>query len=263
MSRRTLGQHLTSRVLAVAAMMAAVGPAPASAQAGRETLIQIEVRDSVGLPLPDAAVEVFTFLDGGVFFEWTRVGAGDLPEGINLLRFSHPGYEPTIFSVPLRRGSVVSLRVRLMAERDSAKRASSLDARELNVIGLAIEGRVRSDVIGHRRIIERPLIELDATHRFGPLMRRARNTELTVVPATGGSFRIGSQAGVGGRSSCQPLVMVNGDRRRVLPFANFDQLYGTQELEALEIFPRGTSIPNAYQVTGFRCGIMVAWFKAL
>ena len=106
------------------------------------------------------------------------------------------------------------------------------------------------------------MIERDATHRFGPLMRRVRNTELTVAPATGGSFRVSAQ-GTGGRASCQALVMVNGDRRRVFPFLTFDQLYSTQELEALEVFPRGTSVPNAYQVTGFRCGMMVAWFKAL
>lgn len=263
MARRTFGEHIIRRLTRIAALLALTVPAAGvSAQGEREALIQVEVRDSVGLPLPDAAIEVFTLLDGGVFWEWARVGAADLPEGINLLRFSHPGYEPTQFSVPLRRGSVVSLRVRLMAERDSATRASSLEARELNVVGLALEGRVKSDVIGHRRIIERPVIERDATHRFGPLMRRVRNTELTVAPATGGSFRVSAQ-GTGGRASCQALVMVNGDRRRVFPFLTFDQLYSTQELEALEVFPRGTSVPNAYQVTGFRCGMMVAWFKAL
>ena len=63
----------------------------AAAQSSHEALIQVEVRDSIGLPLPDAVIEVFTFLDGGVFWEWTPVGAGDLPEGINLLRFSHDG----------------------------------------------------------------------------------------------------------------------------------------------------------------------------
>ena len=144
-----------------------------------------------------SVIEVFTLLDGGVFWEWARIGAADLPEGINLLRFSYPGYEPTMFSVPLRRGSTVSLRVRLMAERDSAKRASSLDARELSVVGLAIEGRIKSDVIGHRRIIDRALIESDATHRFGRLMRRLRNTELSVTPSTGGSFRVASVPGRG------------------------------------------------------------------
>ena len=200
MRRRILGRRVAMCALALASLFAVTLPASvALAQDDREALIQVEVRDSVGLPLPDAAIEVFTFLDGGVFWEWTRVGASDLPEGINLLRFSHPGYEPAMFSVPLRRGSVVSLRVRLMAERDSATRAASLDAQLPAVIGLAIEGRIKSDVIGHRRVLDRALIEQDVTHRFGPLMRRVRNTDLTVTPATGGSFRVSSQGSTGRR----------------------------------------------------------------
>lgn len=258
---RFSGLSITSAV----AFSVMVGVAPISAahsQPDRAALIQIEVRDSIGLPLPDATVEVFTLLEGGVFWEWARAGASDLPEGINLLRFSHPGYEPSTFSVPLREGSIVSLRVRLMAARDSARRATSLDARELHVIGLAIEGRIKSDVIGHRRIVERSVVDQDETHRFGNLMRRARNTELKVTPTTGGSFWVNSQA-PNGRSNCSLLVMVNGDRRKVLPFVNFDQLYGTQDIEILEVFPRGSSIPSAYQVTGSRCGLMVAWFKTM
>jgi hypothetical protein len=253
----------TSVTRAAFSLICCIAPiAAAHAQSDRAALIQIEVRDSIGLPLPDATVEVFTLLEGGVFWEWARAGAADLPEGINLLRFSHPGYEPSTFSVPLREGSVVSLRVRLMAARDSARRATSLDARELHVIGLAIEGRIKSDVIGHRRIVERSVVDQDQTHRFGNLMRRARNTELKVTPATAGSFRINAQNSIG-RSNCSMLVMVNGDRRKVLPFATFDQLYGTQDLETIEVFPRGSSIPNSYQVTGSRCGLMVAWFKTL
>ena len=261
MTRRIPGLGTIARVLLFGIAVAGTLPVRSlRAQDARPALVQIEVRDSVGLPLPDAAVEVFTVLEGGVFWEWVRVGAADLPEGINLLRFSYPGYEPTMFSVPLRTGSVVSLRVRLMAERDSAKRATSTDARTLDVVGLALEGRMKTDIIGHRRIIEHGVIEQDATRRFGPLMRRVRNTELNVIPATQGTFRVGAQ-GSGGR--CSSVVMVNGDRRKVLPFSSFDQLYGTSELEAIEVFPRGVSIPNAYQVTGARCGLMVVWFKLL
>jgi len=267
MARRLSRLSIVSPRLALTALAALIvgltPPAPVHAQGDREALIQIEVRDSVGLPLPDAAVEVFTVMDGGVFWEWARVGANDLPAGINLLRFSHPGYAPSTFSVPLRSGSVVSLRVRLMPERDSLTRGpTALDARDVNAIGLAIEGRVKTDIIGRRRVVERAAVDADATHRFGPLMRRVRNTELTVVPASGGSFRVQSQ-GSTGRSNCPMLVMVNGDRRRVFPFATFDQLYGTQDIEAIEVFPRAGSIPNSYQVPGSRCGLLVAWFKTL
>jgi hypothetical protein len=262
----TEGFARVGRMLARTVIVAVAGgvlPLSASrAQSDQETLIQIEVSDSVGLPLPDATVEVFTLLDGGTFWEWARVGAADLPAGINLLRFSHPGYASSLFSVPLRAGSTVSLRVRLMTERDTTRRAQTLEAREVHAIGLALEGKVKSDVIGRRRIIDRVAVEGDATNRFGPFIHRVRNTELTVIPATGGSFRVHSQ-GSGGRSNCPMLVMVNGDRRKVFSFATFDQLYSTQEVEALEVFPRGGWIPSAYEVPGSRCGLLVAWFRVL
>src|SRR5688572_21005099 len=228
------------RMLARTAVVAVIGgvlPFSASgAQSDRETLIQIEVSDSVGLPLPDATVEVFTLLAGGAFWGLARVGAAEVPAVSNLLRFSHPGYASSLFSVPLRPGSKVSLRVRLMAERDTARSAVTPQAHEVHAIGLALEGKVKSDVIGRRRIIDRTAVEGDETNRFGPLMHRVRNAELTVIPVSGGSFRVHSQ-GSGGRSNCPMLVMVNGDRRKVFSFATFDQLYSTQELEAVEVFP--------------------------
>jgi hypothetical protein len=262
----TAGFARVARMLArtvVVAVAGAVLPFGASrAQSDQEPLIQIEVGDSLGLPLPDATVEVFALLDGGAFWEWVRVGPADLPAGINLLRFSHPGYTPSLFSVPLRDGSKVSLRVRLMAARDTTRKAEAPQAHEVHAIGLALEGKVKSDVIGRRRIIDRMAVEADETNRFGPFIHRVRSTELTVIPGSGGSFRVHSQ-GSGGRSNCPMIVMVNGDRRKVFSFAAFDQLYSTQEVEAVEVFPRGGWIPGAYEVPGSRCGMLVAWFRVL
>lgn len=254
---------LSAHLIGAAVVAAALSPIqPALAQGERDALIQIEVSDSLGLPLPDAAVEVFTLLEGGVFWEWARVGAADLPAGINLLRFSHPGYRASMFSVPLRPGGKVSLRVRLMAEGDTTRRSTAPEAREVRAIGLALEGKMRTDIIGHRRIVDRSAVESDETRRFGSLMRRVRGTELNIFPATGGSFRVMSQGSSGG-SRCPVLVMVNGDRRRVFSFPTFDQLYGTADLEMIEVFPRGTSIPYAYQVPRSSCGLLAVWFKNL
>src|SRR5215216_3649299 len=145
----------TSR-FAAAAIVATmlVTPAAASAQNDRPSLLQVEVADSIGLPLPDAKIEVFTLMDGGVFWEWIVVAPSQLPPGINLLRFSHPGYRSSTFSIPLREGSKVALRVRLMTQGDTTKKKEPLDAREVHAIGLAIEGRMRTDVLGRRRILE-------------------------------------------------------------------------------------------------------------
>src|SRR5687768_12681995 len=117
LARARLARWLTSAIVATAASVAT----DASAQAAKKPLLQLEVGDSIGLPLPDATLEVFTFMEGGVFAEWVTVGPSDLPPGINLLRFSHPGYRRTVFSVPLREGSTVALRVRLRPERDTTK----------------------------------------------------------------------------------------------------------------------------------------------
>jgi hypothetical protein len=59
------------------------------------------------------------------------------------------------------------------------------------------------------------------------------------------------------------LVMINGDRRQVLPFAEFDALFGTSDLEVLEVFPRSASLPAAYQVPKSGCGMLVAWFRTM
>jgi hypothetical protein len=236
--------------------------ASATAQGERPVMLQVEVSDSLGLPLPDAKLETFTLMDGGVFWEWIPVAPEQLPEGINLLRFSNPGYRSSTFSVPLRKGSKVALRVRLMTDGDTTKKKEPLDAREVHAIGLAIEGRMRTDVLGRRRILESGAAEQEATGRFGTLLRRARSTELKVLPASGGSFRPLAETTSGSRN-CQMLVMVNGDRRQVLPFAAFDQLYGTADLEVMEIFPRSSSLPSAYQVPKPGCGMLVAWFKSL
>lgn len=250
------------RLCVVAACVFIAAAQPAAAQGKRQAIVQIEVGDSIGLPLPDAKVEVFTFADGGVFWEWLPLGSEPLPAGITLLRFAYPGYAPATFSVPVREGGKVSLRVRLQPERDTIGSPHHPVAREIHAIGLALDGRAKTDIIGRRRIIERQMIDSESVNHFGPLLRRTTNTDLTVVPASAGSFRVYSQS-AGGSSRCAMQVMVNGDRRRILPFDAFDQLFSTQDVEVIEIFPAGSSIPFAYQTVRGSCGLMVVWFRSL
>ncbi|HUQ82531.1 MAG TPA: hypothetical protein VM076_15385 [Gemmatimonadaceae bacterium] len=248
--------------LAMVLLTTALGQtATAHAQGEQPIMLQVEVSDSLGLPLPDAKLETFTLMDGGVFWEWVPVAPQQLPEGINLLRFSHPGYRSSTFSIPLRAGSKVSLRVRLMTAGDSAKK-DPLEAREVRAIGLAIEGRMRTDVLGRRRILESAVVAEETTGKFGTLLRRVRGTELRVLPVSGGGYKPLAETNAG-TGNCQMLVMLNGDRRQVLPFAAFDQLYGTADLEVMEVFPRSSSLPSAYQVSKPGCGMLVAWFKSL
>jgi hypothetical protein len=235
---------------------------PARAQHKKQTVVQIEVGDSIGLPLPDAKVEVFTFMDGGVFWEWIPVDSVAIPDGINLLRFSHPGYRPTVFSVPIREKTTLSLRVRLDPERDTARTGHAPEARSVRAIALVLEGRAHTDVLGRRRVVEQEVFANESVSRFGQLLHRVRNTDLRVLPASGGIFRVFAQS-TGGSYNCPVQVMVNGDRRRVLPFETFDQMYSPGDTEAIEIFPMGSSVPLSYQVPRAGCGMLVVWFRSL
>ena len=258
--RNALVRRLTM-VLAFIAAASAAAPS-AGAQSKKQTVVQIEVGDSIGLPLPDAKVEVFTFMDGGVFWEWIPVDSVALPIGINLLRFSYPGYRSTIFSVPVREKATLSLRVRLDPERDTSRTTEAPEARAVRAIALVLEGGAHTDVLGRRRIIEQQLIANESVNRFGQFLHRVRNTDLRVLPASGGTFRILSQS-AGGAYNCPVQVMVNGDRRRVLPFETFDQMYSLGDTEAIEIFPMGASVPLSYQVPRAGCGMMIVWFRSL
>ena len=251
-----------SRLAAVAiAATMLVAPTFASAQNDPPVLLQVEVGDSIGLPLPDAKIEAFTLMDGGVFWEWTVVAPSQLPAGINLLRFSHPGYRSSTFSVPLREGSKVALRVRLETQRDTTK-ADILEARDVHAIGMALDGRIKTDIIGRRRILDSGVGGEENATRFGSLLRRARGTELLVLPTRDGSYRPLAES-VGGSRNCSMVVMMNGDRREVLPFDAFDDLYDTAEVEVIEVFPRSASIPAAYQVPKSGCGVLVVWFRLM
>ena len=76
----------------------------AAVQARGDSLFQLEVTDSIGLPLPNAKLELFTFMEGGVWREWVTLEAYHLEPGMHLLRFSHEGYRASTFSVPLEKG---------------------------------------------------------------------------------------------------------------------------------------------------------------
>lgn len=230
------------------------------AQPDRPSLLQVEIGDSIGLPLPDAKMEVFTLLDGGIFYEWAEVQPHQLPKGVQLLRFSHPRYKTSTFSIPLRDRSRVALRVRLVPERDAVdhRRDGMIDAYRVNAIALSLEGRSKTDVLGRRRILDRlGDIRDGGSNRLGDLLRRSRGTDLRVTPGSGGRYLATGEA-----SNCPVDVMLNGDRRHIIPFATFDQMYSTDDLEVVEVFPRGgSSIPLSYQVTRGACGLLIVWYR--
>lgn len=255
-----------ARYFVVAAIALSAGATPAFSAAAQQptSLLRIEVTDTVGIPLPDARLEVFTLLEGGIVWEWTRVGPDGIPAGTYLLRISNPGYDPAVFSVPLRRDGQVSLRVRLTAPVDTLL-VKEPQALKVRAQGFAIDGRIRTDVIGNRRVLDHRSATMTKPQTLGDLLHRVRGTTLTMYPASGGSFTP-TKARPSSRMHpwCSTPVMLNGDRRKVLTFDAANQLLAPEEIEALEIFEAPGMIPNAYTVSGGDyCGgsMLVAWMR--
>ena len=248
--------RLATLLLATGAFMSSTA-SRAHAQSDRPSLLQVEVGDSIGLPLPDAKLEVFTLLEGGVFWEWVEVQPHQLPKGVQLLRFSHAGYKASTFSLPLREGSKVSLRVRLMPERETTpRRDGTFQAYEVKAIALSLDGGAKTDVLGRRRILDNLAGAPESNNRLGDLIRRSRGAELRVTPGSAGQYAVEGET-----TRCAVAVMLNGDRRHIIPFATFDQMYPTDDLEVVEVFPRGASIPFSYQVNRSECGLLIVWYR--
>jgi hypothetical protein len=255
-----------------AAAIVAVGAASVARTAAAQqpaSLLQLEVTDTVGIPLPDARLEVFTLLEGGIVWEWARVLPTGLPSGTHLLRISNPGYESAVFSVPLRKDGHVSLRVRLTAETDTLA-LKEPQALKVRAQGFAIDGRVQTDVIGNRRVLNHRSATMTQPQTLGDLLRHVRGTTLTMYPTSGGMFTPSKtrplRAPRASRmtSTCSPPVMLNGDRRKVLTFEAANQLLPPEEIEALEIFESPGLIPSPYTVSGGDfCGgsMLVAWMR--
>lgn len=231
-------------LFAVAALIVGSFAHALGAQASSRPLLQVEVRDSVGLPLPDAKLEVFTFV-GTPFWDWISTEPQALGEGTHMLRFSAPGYRPSMFSVLLRDDHHVALRVSLYDEADTSRRSRSLEVDQVHATGFTKQGTVQSEVVGVRRVIDRAGIERARAVTVYELLRKTKGIELG-----------------GGQGGC--TVMVNGDRRRVMSFAVFNQMFTPEEAEAFEVVQTvRMRAPTARTIRAARgmCGMLMAWLR--
>jgi hypothetical protein len=230
----------------------ALGQAPAA-----DSLFQLEVTDSIGLPLPNAKLELFTYMPGGIWREWVAIEPYHLEPGMHLLRFSHEGYRPAVLSVPLEKGRRASLRVRLNPERPTPER-DAIEATEPRAIGLVLDGRNSRDFIGLRRVIERAAIEQAKGARVSEILRRAKHSNLVMIPGSGGGFSIR----VGGRNLCRAGVLLNGNPTLTLSFARFEEMYWSSDPEAIEIVERGTAIPYWFRRSELGdCSMLLVWLR--
>jgi hypothetical protein len=249
-------------VVILAAFAIAAPVLAQSSPATHSPLLQVEVGDSIGLPLPDAKVEVYSFADGGTFREWLAVEPNELPEGVYLLRFSNPGYRSAVLSAPLRKGTRVSLRVRLGAERDTTRhvRVRVIPADQVRSIGVVTEGRATTDLTRGRRVLDRESIERAGPASVAALLRDAKNFDVVVTPRPDGGYDVGGVAS-GGGYGCTLPVLINGDRRLIIPFSEANQRYGIEAVEAVELIPRVSARLYGYLQDRWECGILAMWVK--
>ena len=247
--------------LAFASMVAFVASCSAATRSSPSrtstALLQFEVSDSAGLPLPDARLELYARADRGLFREWLPIEASMLEEGIHLLRFSHPGYRSSVFSVPLREGGRVAVRVRLAPDTSERPRKAEISATTVRASGIATFGKQSVEVIAGRRVVERDAIEAADARSIGDLLRIANGTGLVVEPRPGGLHEVGEAY----RSRRCVQVVVNGDPTLVLGFSRFEEEYRFAEAEAVEIVSRPKAIPYFFRRLETDCAMLLVWLS--
>jgi hypothetical protein len=225
---------------------------------GSAPLLFVEVSDSVGLPLPEARVELFDRADRGLNREWLPIAPEMLEEGIHLLRFSHPGYRPSTFSVPLREGGQVTLRVRLVADSGQvAPRKGRPIAKRVRATGIARYGSKATDIIADRLVLDRADIDQANAPTIADFLREARETGLVVEDTPGGLHTVRQVPGK--RVECPVRVIINGDPTLVISFLRFEELYRFSEPEAIEILPREATLPFYFRRSDDQCGFLLLW----
>jgi hypothetical protein len=253
-----VGSAANRILVASLAVAAAVSSARGQNESTATPALQVEVQDSVGLPLPDARVEVYTPIGRSKFWEWALVQPETLPLGIFLLRFSHPGYEPSVFSVPLEIYKPVSLRVRLSPQADTLVVRREGRAHVVRAIGLARVGRRHLDVVGFLRVLHRAEIERAGGTSLSTVFGRTKGTELIQTdPAVPG-------AGTNDRPvrGCVGQVTVNGNRLQKLTNAQFQAMYGVGEAEYIEVVGLTTKPAFDYSREPLGgCNSLRVWFK--
>ena len=264
MTRSSRFHSVRSRIPTVVAFVGLVG-LPMKAQQTTKELLQVEVTDTKGIPLPDAKIETFAFLEGGIFREWAEVVPAKLPTGIYLMRFSNPGYQSSTFSVPLQHGVTLSVRVRLHEGSDSLRHRSKqkelqYTAPEAIVVAFNADGK--TDLLGHRRVFDQIPTEegSGAWFNFRDPKLKVRHQPSTIGnmdPVMGESWK--NQKG---SVNCPMKALINGDTRLPVVYGNFGNNRSIEDIEALEIFTEGAAIPRAYRVPGSGCGLAVVWFRS-
>jgi hypothetical protein len=230
-------------------------------QTPERPLLQLEVNDSLGLPLPNARLELYAYAEGGLFREWIEITPEMLGQGTYLLRFSHDGYRAAVFSVPLRPEAPVSLRVRLRPDAPLPVGGGPPAAVPVTAIGLALGGRSGSDIIGARRVLDRDAFERTNANGVAEVFRVHSVRKSVGAHETSGDWGVRLKNPRTG-DVCDPPIMMNGDVTLTLTLARYQELYRLSEPEAIEFVLDGRAVPHTFR-RGYNlnCPVMMIWLR--
>lgn len=261
------GASVALMLLAAAAsapIAAAQAPTAADSAARYVTLVGV-VRDTSGRPLAGAEVRagaaLFTLTDADGSFRLTGVE----PDTVQLL-VRRIGYRPADVVLAANAGLRVELLVRMVPA-----------AVELGTI--TIEGRTMDTRLWQSGFYERQKVgsgtffdpEMLARHRgtIDGLVREAPGVRVN-RDRYGRSIALGRFGG----GWCQLNVFIDGVLVRWANDVGIDQLLNTQDVLAVEVYPRGTQVPATlagYTATGggggatggTDCGVISFWTKPI
>lgn len=207
------------------------------------------IRSSTGRPVANALV-VLEGVDSAVSDAQGQVVLDSLPGGTQWLRARAVGFAPRETDVDLPSRGVDTLDVELDA-------IAVLDT--ITVVATARMRRVMREVDERRKLGLGYALGPDEIQRRGTLQSVLRSFPSITVQGTMNSFTVFLHSGSMGSAYCVADLRIDG-----IP-STWDLLahYEPQDIEAIEVYPRPSTVPLRYQNIASACGMVLVWTKYL
>jgi hypothetical protein len=189
-----------------------------------------------------------------------------LPDGRNVFTVRALGYEPVTFAVTLgrERERVVAVELTAVAmELEGVRVEDRTGRRLLDLVGFT--ERERTEGSGY--FLDPEDIERAGAVRVADVLRTVPG--LTMRPLANGRTAFGSGRGASnlrGGGRCEPNWVVDGIPFAVAGGTTPDDMFTTQDLMAIEVYPQASMAPARFQpadqrTTARYCAVIVLWRK--
>lgn len=238
-------------------------PVALSALAQGRAVLDGRVHDAAGLPIDNAEVAV---VDRKARTNAQGVFSLDkIPAGAHEIRVRHVGYTPLTIQATFSGSDTVFHRIMLT-------RLVALDSVVVTERRSPIPGFEERRARGGGQFITREELEKPAGRKMADVLRRVPGMRIMTDPRSRGeSFAITSRGAItmrGSNPTCYVHVYVDdvavfsGTDRQPRSSGGVDQRYNINslsppEIEAIEYYAGGASVPAKYNRTGSACGVLL------